>query len=53
MKRNDYTESVGQGENEKVNDPFYSEENMAHLKNVIEDIESGKAVLSEHELIED
>ena len=34
-------------------DPFYSEENMAHLKNVIADIESGKAVLSEHELIED
>ncbi len=53
MKRNDYTDSVGQGENEKVNDPFYSEENMAHLEKVIADIESGEVVLSEHELIED
>ena len=53
MKRNDYTESVGQGENEKVNDPFYSEENMAHLEKVIADIESGEVVLSERELIED
>lgn len=34
-------------------DPFYSESNMAHLKKVIEDIESDKAVLVEHELIED
>ena len=34
-------------------DPFYSENNMAYLKKVVEDIESGKAVLAEHELIED
>ena len=34
-------------------DPFYSESNMAYLKKVINDIESGKAVLVEHELIED
>ena len=34
-------------------DPFYSESNMAHLDKVIGDIESGKAVLTEHELIED
>lgn len=34
-------------------DPFYSESNMDHLKKVIEDIESDKAVLVEHELIED
>ena len=34
-------------------DPFYSESNMAYLKKVVEDIESGKAVLTEHELIED
>ena len=34
-------------------DPFYSESNMAYLKKVVEDIESGKAVLVEHELIED
>ena len=34
-------------------DPFYSESNMAYLKKVVEDIESGKTVLAEHELIED
>ena len=34
-------------------DPFYSESNMAYLKKVVEDIESGKVVLAEHELIED
>ena len=34
-------------------DPFYSEKNIAHLKRVIADIESGKAVLTEHELIEE
>ena len=34
-------------------DPFYSESNMAYLKKVVEDIESGKAGLVEHELIED
>lgn len=33
--------------------PFYSERNMPYLKKVVEDIESGKAVLAEHELIED
>lgn len=34
-------------------DPFYSESNITYLKKVVEDIESGKAVLVEHELIED
>lgn len=34
-------------------DPFYSESNMTYLKKVVEDIESGKGVLAEHELIED
>jgi len=34
-------------------DPFYSESNMMYLKKVVEDIETGKAILSEHELIED
>ena len=34
-------------------DSFYSESNMAYLKKVIDDIESGKAVLAEHELLED
>lgn len=33
-------------------DPFYSDSNMIYLKRVVEDIESGKAVLSEHELID-
>ena len=33
-------------------DPFYSERNMTYLKKVVEDIETGKAVLAEHELIE-
>lgn len=34
-------------------DPFYSESNMAYLRKVITDIETGKAVLVEHDLIED
>lgn len=34
-------------------DPFYSERNMNYLHSVISDIESGKSVLTEHELIED
>ncbi len=34
-------------------DPFYSESNMTYLKKVVDEIESGKAVLVEHELIED
>ncbi|MBD5531294.1 MAG: type II toxin-antitoxin system RelB/DinJ family antitoxin [Lachnospiraceae bacterium] len=34
-------------------DPFYSESNMSYLKKVVDDIESGKSVLSEHELLED
>lgn len=34
-------------------DPFYSEKNMEYLKKVVEEIESGKAVLVEHELMED
>ena len=34
-------------------DPFYSDENMAYLKRVIADIDSGKATLSEHALLED
>lgn len=34
-------------------DPFYSDSNMKYLKKVISEIDSGKAVLREHELIED
>ena len=33
-------------------DPFYSDANMAHLARVISQIDSGKAKLAEHELIE-
>lgn len=34
-------------------DPFYSEEHMQYLKTVIAEIESGKAVLQKHDLIEE
>ncbi len=34
-------------------DPFYSESNMKYLEKVISDIDSGKAKLEEHELIEE
>ena len=35
-----------------VSDPFYSEANMNHLRKVIAEVQSGKATLTEHELIE-
>lgn len=34
-------------------DPFYSASNMSHLARVISDIDSGKAALIEHDLIEE
>mgnify|MGYP002869844865 CR=1 FL=1 len=34
-------------------DPFYSESNQKYLAAVISDIETGKAKLEEHELIDD
>lgn len=34
-------------------DPFYSESNMRYLEKVIKDIETGKATLVEHDLIEE
>ncbi|MCR4751818.1 MAG: type II toxin-antitoxin system RelB/DinJ family antitoxin [Eubacterium sp.] len=34
-------------------DPFYSEANMTYLKKVMAEIDSGKASLAEHALIED
>lgn len=37
---------------EIVADPFYSESNMKVLQQRIADIESGKSVLKEHDLIE-
>jgi DNA-damage-inducible protein J len=33
-------------------DPFYNEKNTAYLKTLIDDVESGKTKLTEHELIE-
>lgn len=33
-------------------DPFYSEENIRHLEQIVKNIESGNATLTEHELIE-
>lgn len=33
-------------------DPFYSESNLAHLRRVIDEIESGRTVLKRHELID-
>ena len=33
-------------------DKFYSEKNMKYIEKVIQDIESGKAKLEEHELVE-
>jgi len=33
-------------------DPFYSESNMQHLSKIVSEIDSGKAVLQEHDLIE-
>jgi DNA-damage-inducible protein J len=38
---------------EIIADPFYSESNMQYLRRVISDIETGKATLTEHELIEE
>ncbi len=34
-------------------DPFYSESNMKYLSKIISDIETGKAKVVEHELIEE
>ena len=33
-------------------DPFFSASNMAHLERVVAEIDSGKAALAEHDLIE-
>ena len=37
----------------KIKELFYSESNMKYLEKVITDIESGKAKLVEHDLIEE
>ena len=33
-------------------DPFYSEANFSHLKKITSEIDSGKAQLTEHDLLE-
>ena len=33
-------------------DPFYSESNINHLRQIVHDIDTGKAKLTEHDLIE-
>ena len=33
-------------------DPFYSESNIRHLEDIVQDIRDGKAHFEEHELIE-
>lgn len=37
---------------EIVGDPFYSEQNLDRLRKSIEDVNSGKTTLKEHDLIE-
>lgn len=37
----------------RVGDPFYSPANQKHLMKVIHDIDTGKAELKEHALLED
>lgn len=37
---------------EITSDPFYSESNINHLKQIMSDINEGKANFSEHKLIE-
>ena len=33
-------------------DPFYSENNIRYLENIVRDIKEGKAIFTEHDLIE-
>lgn len=34
-------------------DPFYSEVNLNRLRNIVADLDAGKSVLTEHELMEE
>jgi len=36
----------------RIGDPFYSPANMEYLRQVTQEIDSGKSVLKEHELLE-
>lgn len=50
----DYVLAYVQGitANDYKSDPFYSKENMTELKKRIDDLNSGKSTLKEHDLIE-
>ena len=37
----------------RIGDPFYSPANISYLRQVTHEIDTGKAVLEEHELLED
>ena len=45
--------NIDKNTEKKVEELFYSESNMKYLEKVITDIESGKAKLVEHDLIEE
>ena len=45
--------NIDKNTKKEVEELFYSEINMKYLEKVIEDIESGKAKLVEHDLIEE
>ena len=45
--------NIDKNTEKKVEELFYSESNMKYLEKIITDIESGKAKLVEHDLIEE
>jgi addiction module antitoxin, relB/dinJ family len=45
--------NIDKNTKKEVEELFYSESNMKYLEKVIADIESGKAKLVEHDLIEE
>jgi hypothetical protein len=47
------TIAVNTRTDQAATDPFFSEANMNRLRKAIADVESGKAKLTEHELIEE
>ena len=52
---NSYLKKMGREKRipfEVTADPFYSDENMARLREAIRSVETGKSTLKEHDLIE-
>ena len=45
--------NIEENTKKEVDELFYSESNMKYLEKIITDIESGKAKLVEHDLIEE